>query len=179
MIETAIYNNARPTTSLSLPTEMNESPFLSSDSEAQPAVASLPPHETGALFVNAYLSYIHPGFPFLSKKKVWDLHRNRKIIEDAAIDEERPNYIILLLVYAIGSRCLQLVGAPATTSIEPESYYSTATSRISDQTDVPSIQNIQIVLLAAIYALRSPSSKFKTACSTTSLYSRILYHAIT
>lgn len=158
MIEAAIYENARPSSDLSLPAEMAESPFAGNGTEAQSLTAPLPSSEKGATFIEAYLAYVHTSFPFISKKTLWDTHRSRKDVEDATTDEARHHNIILWLVYAIGSRCLQLIGTSDAASIEPEGYYCSAVTKIQDQLNVPSIHNIEITLLVAIYALRSPSS---------------------
>jgi hypothetical protein len=158
MIETAVYESAAPSSNFNLPGEMTDSPFPSNESGAQTKAAPLPSTEKGTSFINAYLSYIQPNFPFMFKKKIWEVHWNRKDMEDGASDEEKYSYSTLLLVYAIGSRCLQLVGSANATGFEPEDYYSSAMAKLQDQLKFPSIQNIQIMLLVAIYALRSPSS---------------------
>jgi hypothetical protein len=67
MIETAVYDNARPSSNLNLPEEMTESPFSPNGTEAGAAIAPLPSLETGASFIGAYLSHVHTNFPFLSK----------------------------------------------------------------------------------------------------------------
>jgi hypothetical protein len=158
MIKTAVYENAAPSSNFSLPSKMTDSLFPSNSSGAQTETAPLPSLENGASFINAYLSYIQPNFPFMFKEELWEAHRSRKDMEDTATDETRYNYGILQLVYAIGSRCLQLVGSTKATGFEPEDYYSSAMAQVQEQLNFPSIQNIQIILLVAIYALRSPSS---------------------
>jgi hypothetical protein len=163
MIETAVYENARPSSNLSVLADMAESPFPGAGPGAQNAVAPLPSLEIGASFITAYLSYIHPNFPFISKKMLWEIHRNRKGIEDADTDEARHNFVMIQLVYAIGSRCLQLIGSANPLGLEPDGYYCAAMARIQDQLSLPNIQNIQIILLVAIYALRSPSSTLLAA----------------
>jgi hypothetical protein len=159
MIETAVYDNARPSFNLSLPSEIAQSPFSNSSPAPPPMIAPLPSLENGRSFIDAYLSYIHTSFPFLSRKKLWEIHEDRTVLEDAATDEARHNYIVIQLVYAIGFRCLQLIGSAIATGFEPEGYYCSAMAKIQDQLNLASIQNIQIMLLVAIYALRSPSSK--------------------
>jgi hypothetical protein len=158
MIETAVYENARPSSNLSVLADMTESSFLSAGQGIQSTVAPLPSSEIGASFISAYLSYIHPNFPFISKKILWEAHRNRREIGDASADEARHNFVTIQLVYAIGSRCLQLIGSSIAAGSDPDGYYCAAMARMQDQLNLPSIQNIQIILLVAIYALRSPSS---------------------
>jgi hypothetical protein len=158
MIERSVYENARPSSNLSALADMTEGSFPNAGLGTQSTVAPLPPPEIGASFVTAYLSYIHPNFPFVSKNVLWEAHRNRRDIEDATTGEARHIFVLIQLVYAIGSRCLQLIGSATTVGFEPEGYYCAAMARIQDQLNLPSIQNIQIILLVAIYALRSPSS---------------------
>ncbi|OAL18386.1 hypothetical protein AYO22_10706 [Fonsecaea multimorphosa] len=158
MIESAVYEKARPLSSLSLPAETVESPFASSSRSAHPtAIAPLPPVEKATSFMTAYLSYIHPNFPFLSKRQLWKAHHSRHETENASSREAHHDDVVLLLVYAIGSRCLKLVGSEQVAESEPESFYHSAMAKIQDQLNVPSVQNIQVILLVAIYALRSPS----------------------
>jgi hypothetical protein len=159
MIETAVYDKARPSSGFNLPSE-GEGLFSSDSPRPQTAIIPLPSLEKGASFIDAYLSTIHPNFPFLSKKKLWELHRNGKHLEDGGTDEADLDRVVLQLVYAIGSRCLQLIGAPSAVGVEPEGHYYSAMARTQDKLSVPSIKNIQIMLLVAIYALRSPSGTF-------------------
>jgi hypothetical protein len=107
--------------------------------------------------MTAYLTYIHPNFPFLSRKHLWKTHRSRHEEGESVTNEAHHDHVVLQLVYAIGSRCLKLVGSEHVAESEPESLYHSAMAKIQDQLTVPSVQNIQIILLVAIYALRSPS----------------------
>ncbi|OAL35927.1 hypothetical protein AYO20_04833 [Fonsecaea nubica] len=158
MIESAVYEKSRPLSSLSLPAEPVTSPFASNSQSGPPiGTAPLPPLEKATPFLIAYLSYIHPNFPFLSKEQLWKTHHNRRELEDYNSNEARHDHVVLLLVYAIGSRCLKLVGSEHVAESEPESLYHSAMAKIQDQLNVPSVQNIQVILLVAIYALRSPS----------------------
>ncbi|OAP64027.1 hypothetical protein AYL99_03254 [Fonsecaea erecta] len=158
MIESAVYEKARPLSSLSLPAETVESPFASSSRGAIPtATAPLLPVEKATSFLAAYLSYIHPNFPFLSKRQLWKAHHSRHEMENSNSNEARHDHVVLLLVCAIGARCLKLVGSDQVAESEPESLYHSAMAKLQDQLNVPSVQNIQVILLVAIYALRSPS----------------------
>lgn len=160
MIETAVYENARPSSNLSVLADMTESPFPADESGAQTKVAPLPPPEIGASFITAYLSYIQPNFPFIPKAVLWEAHQNVRDADAGTTDEakHKHHFVMINMVYAIGSRCSQLVGSANGTGAEPEGYYRAAMANIQDQLNLPSIQNIQIILLVAIYALRSPSS---------------------
>jgi Fungal Zn(2)-Cys(6) binuclear cluster domain len=159
MLEIAVHENARPY-SLSMPAEIAESPFSNTSVDARPKMASLPSMEDGSSFINAYLSYIQTSFPFISKTKLWELHRNRRDPDDVATDDARHDFVLLQMIYAIGSRCLQLVGSTIA-GIDPDGFYHSAMSKIEDDISVGSIQTIQTALLVAIYALRSPSSTFR------------------
>jgi hypothetical protein len=159
MLEIAVHENARPY-SLSVPAEMADSPVSDQSADAQPRMACLPSVGNGLSFINAYLSYVQPSFPFISRTKLWEIHRNRQDIEDVATDNARYSFVLIQLVYAIGSRCLQLVGSANITGIDPDGYYHSAMAKIGDDLSVGSLQTIQTALLVAIYALRSPSSMF-------------------
>jgi hypothetical protein len=160
MIEAAVYSKASPSSSLNLSVETDSGPSTNT-LKAQITTAALPSFKEGVPFINAYLSTIHPDFPFLSKRKLWDIHRNSKNLEGNSNEEAKFDFIVLQLVYAIGSRCLQLVGSPSATGVEPEGHYASAVAKIQDRLiNVPSVQNIQIMLLVAIYALRCPSGTF-------------------
>lgn len=160
MLEIAVHENARPY-SLSVPAEMADSPFSDNSSEARPKTASLPSAENGSSFIDAYLSYIQPSFPFISQTRLWAIHRNRRDLEEIATDEARHNFVLIQLIYAIGSRCLQLIGSANVIGIDPDGYYNSAMTKIEDDLSIGSIQTIQTALLVAIYALRSPSSMFR------------------
>jgi hypothetical protein len=157
MLEIAVHENARPY-NLSLLADTADSPFSNSSSESRIKLASLPSLKNGLSFVKAYLSYVHPSFPFIPKMKLWEIHQNRRDLVENATDDVRHNFVILLMIYAIGSRCLQLVGSADTTDIDPDGYYQSAMAKIGDDLSLGSLQTIQTALLVAIYALRSPSS---------------------
>lgn len=157
MLEIAVHENARPD-SMNIPSEIAESPFSNTSSEVPPKLAALPSTEIGATFIDSYLSYVQISFPFLSKARLWEIHRNRRELEEISTEEARHNFVLIQLVYAIGSRCLQLVGSANVTGIDPDGYYHCAMSKLDDDLSVGSIHTIQIALLVAIYALRSPSS---------------------
>jgi hypothetical protein len=168
MIETAVYENARPSNLKEL-ADMNDSSFPGDDTGAQTKVAPLPSPEVGAPFVTAYLSYIQPNFPFIPKSTLWEAHQNCKAVGDTVTGEAKHKLVMILLIYAIGSRCLQLVGSTNATDLDPDGYYCAAMAMMQDQLNLPSIQNIEIVLLVAIYALRSPSSRCCDLCTTLSI----------
>ena len=160
MIETAVYSKARPSSSLNLSVETDSGPSTNIP-KAQITTAALPSFKDGVAFIDAYLSTIHPDFPFLSERELWDIHQNSKNLNGNSNEEAKFNFIVLQLVHAIGSRCLQLIGSQSATGVEPEGHYASAVAKIQDRLiNVPSVQNVQIMLLVAIYALRSPSGMF-------------------
>lgn len=175
MIETAVYEKARPSSSLSLAPE-TDSPFSTSSPRGQTTIAPLPSLEQGTSFIDAYLSHIHPQFPFLSKLKLWEAHSSGRDLDDSATDDARHWSTVLQLVYAIGSRCLQLIGSPSAIGVEPEGQYCAAIAKVQDRLNVPSVQNIQIILLVAIYALRSPSGTSRVV--TCLLHIPLYWHRI-
>ena len=76
--------------------------------------ADMPKGAMGERLVQAYLTKVHPKHPFLSPKRIHRLNERRfalrscrKLTADKP-GEERLDYFILHMVYAIGARYLQL-----------------------------------------------------------------------
>lgn len=80
------------------------------------AKASMPSRTWGERLVQAYLTKVHPKHPFLSPRRIHQLNERRRTLRpcsESAVGqalEERLDYFILHMVYAIGARYLQLVG---------------------------------------------------------------------
>lgn len=76
--------------------------------------ADMPSDEIASKLIGAYLSKVHPKHPFLSRRTISMLSKNRANLAPAcqssssASDANRLSYAVLHLVYAIGARYMQL-----------------------------------------------------------------------
>ncbi len=156
LMETAVYEKLQPLSMSGLPSP-EDRPFASHSPTARTRMAPLPSLEKGAQFIEEYLERIHTNFPFLSKRYLWDIHSNSQYLESSRTPDAEMDCITLQLVYAIGSRCLQLRGHTSVTGTSPEKHYVSAMAKVGNKLTVASIRNIQVTLLVALYAMRSPS----------------------
>lgn len=137
----------------------------------------------GEKLIDAYYTKVHPKHPFLSRKRVNALHQARNTLMPASKQpnsvgrEDKCNYAVLHLVYAIGARYLQLTNdydhpSPAVstcqyfTSSPPRPFENNTESQENymkalDDADaifsVRSLDSLEAMLLFTIYQLRSPS----------------------
>ncbi|RFU23872.1 hypothetical protein B7463_g12469, partial [Scytalidium lignicola] len=123
--------------------------------------ASMPSDAVGDKLIHAYTDKVHSKQPFLSKTKLRRLHQRRnelfpsgKVSKEQSL-AERLDFFTLHMVYAIGARYLQL--SDDYDYIAPEAHYAAAIQDINIIFDVQSIENLECMLLLAIYQLRSPS----------------------
>ena len=170
LVEAAVYEKLRPLSMVVLPSS-EESPFSCHSPTPSTPKAPLPPSQKGAIFLNTYLTRVHSTYPFLSRKYLWSIHEDREYLESAGTAEAEYDWIILQLVYAIGSRCLQLIGSSSALEVSPEELYVSAMARIDDKIKRLDIRNVRITLLIAIYAMRTPSGN-----ETPSHIEAIAYH---
>jgi hypothetical protein len=135
-------------------------PFSNKILNANSPLAELPSFKTGARYVRAYLSVVHPLYPFLDRASLWQLHGSLTRQQAHIHDSRSPIDIALIhLVYAIGSRCLQLLGKVDVSKNTPESHFLTAMQGISEDLKFTSIRSIEVTLLLAIHSMRSPAGK--------------------
>jgi hypothetical protein len=84
--------------------------------------AEPPSDQLGSRILNAYLTQLHPRYPFLDPAELWSLHADRlKLAKTRPPDlsnSERFGLFKLYLVYAIGAMLLQLTEKFATTAPE-------------------------------------------------------------
>jgi hypothetical protein len=153
---------------LSLPM-LADRPFSSQAPNAKTSPAPLPSFKTGARYIRAYLSNAHPLYPFLNRRSLWDLHKSHTQSEGAPSSPTAVMDLALLhLVYAIGGRCLQLLGRSKHSRNTPEGHFHSAMKIINDGMKFTSIRSIEMTLLLAIHSMRSPSGKdpeYTQSCS--------------
>lgn len=124
------------------------------------SLATLPPFKTGARYIRSYLSSVHPLYPFLNPGLVWRLHES--LTKSQADDDSTPSEIdlaVIHLVYAIGSRCLQLLGKSKVSRNVPEGHFLKAMKIVNEEMKFTSVQSIEVTLLLAIHSMRSPSGR--------------------
>jgi hypothetical protein len=135
-----------------------ERPFSNQALTATTTLAKLPSFKTGASYIRTYLSIVHPLYPFLDRSTVWKLHKSLTRLEEQLAAGPSPIDIALMhLVYAIGSRCLQLLGKIDASKNVPEGHFLSAMKAISEDLKFTSIRSIEVTLLLAIHSMRSPS----------------------
>ncbi|KAL1876854.1 hypothetical protein VTK73DRAFT_9156 [Phialemonium thermophilum] len=127
------------------------------------AKADMPSAAVASKLIEAYTNKVHSKHPFLSRAKLQHLNENRAELrpctsssnEEQLPPEDRLNYFTLHMVYAIGARYLQL--SRDSDNVSPEAHYAAAIQDIDVVFNVQSLENLQCMLLLALYQLRSPS----------------------
>jgi hypothetical protein len=133
-------------------------PFSNQALNANATLAKLPSFRTGATYIRAYLSLVHPLYPFLDRSSVWKLHKSltRQEVHPSS-SPAQIDIALMHLVYGIGSRCLQLLGKIDMSKNIPEGHFLSAMKAISEDLKFTSIRSIEVTLLLAIHSMRSPS----------------------
>lgn len=133
-------------------------PFSNHALNSNATLAKIPSFKTGASYVRAYLSLVHPLYPFLNRISLWQLHdtltRRR---EEVPPPHLQIDIALMHLVYAIGSRCLQLLGKIDGSKSIPEGHFLSAMKAVNEELKFTSIRAIEVTLLLAIHSMRSPS----------------------
>jgi hypothetical protein len=107
------YGGMTPTPNRRLETRGNSA--IEGEPRRQAAKANMPNGAMGERLMQAYLTKVHPKHPFLSPRRVRQLNERRTTLRPcsqlmaAKSLEERLDFFILHMVYAIGARYLQLV----------------------------------------------------------------------
>lgn len=125
--------------------------------------AEIPSQVVAEKLIEAYITKVHSKHPFLSKPKLRRLNERRHELkactslptEQQLLPESRLDFFLMHMVYAIGARYLQL--SRDSDHVSPEAHYAAAMQDIDVVLDVQSIENLQCMLLLALYQLRSPS----------------------
>lgn len=125
--------------------------------------ATMPRQPVADKLIMAYIHKVHSKHPFLSRVKLRQLNEQRlelRSSEDLPKGQHMPlenrlDWFMLHMVYAIGARYLQL--SRDSDYVSPEAHYASAIQDIDIVFNVQSISNLQCMLLLALYQLRSPS----------------------
>lgn len=135
-------------------------PFSNQALNANTTLAKLPSFKTGASYVQAYLSLVHPLYPFLDRISLWQLHDTlTRRQEEVPSPYPQIDVALMHLVYAIGSRCLQLLGKIDGSKGLPEGHFLSAMKAVNEELKFTSIRAIEVTLLLAIHSMRSPSGR--------------------
>jgi hypothetical protein len=133
-------------------------PFSNQALNANATLAKFPSFRTGASYIRAYFSLVHPLYPFLDWFSIWKLHESLTRKEDHfPVSPPQIDIALMHLVYAIGSRCLQLLGNIEMSKNIPEGHFLSAMKAVNEELKFTSIRSIEVTLLLAIHSMRSPS----------------------
>lgn len=139
-------------------------PFSNHALTAKTALAQIPSFTTGASYIRAYLSLVHPLYPFLDRHSLWKFHGSLSRPADVVpASYSQMDIALIHLVYAIGSRCLQLLGKKKMSEDTPEGHFLSAMKAIGDDMKFTSLRSIEVTLLLAIHSMRSPSGMHITS----------------
>ncbi|KAL5344068.1 fungal-specific transcription factor domain-containing protein [Aspergillus crustosus] len=111
--------------------------------------ASPPTEELGLKLIDAYEERLNWRYPFLDLDEIRALHRDRDNLSTS-----QQGLFKLNLVYAIGSGLLDLT-EKRTSSPMPEAFYAMAMQHIPATRDPRSLENIEAMVLLAVFHLRS------------------------
>ncbi|KAL2817563.1 fungal-specific transcription factor domain-containing protein [Aspergillus granulosus] len=111
--------------------------------------ASPPPEELGAKLIDAYAERLDWRYPFLNLDELKSLHRDRDHLSTS-----QQGLFKLYLVYAIGAGLLDLTEKRISSPM-PEAFYATAMQHIPSSRDPRSLENIEAMVLLALFHLRS------------------------
>ncbi|KAF5985068.1 transcription activator acu-15 [Fusarium coicis] len=158
-VQVAIDSGENPV-DVSLP-QLADRPFSHQVPKANITLAEPPKYNAGASYIRAYLALVHPLYPFLNLERLWQLHRSITKRRDGqeSLSTEHIDLTIMHLVYAIGSRCLQLLQRFSISSTVPEGHFLRAMEHIRQDLKFTSTKSIEVTLLLAIHSMRSPYGK--------------------
>ncbi|SCN76727.1 related to transcription activator protein acu-15 [Fusarium fujikuroi] len=155
-VQVAIDTGENPV-DVSLP-QLADRPFSHQVPKPNTTLAEPPTYNAGASYIRAYLALVHPLYPFLDLDRLWQLHRSitkRRGRQESA-SPEQIDLTIMHLVYAIGSRCLQLLQKFSISSTVSEGHFLRAMEHIRQDLKFTSAKSIEVTLLLAIHSMRSP-----------------------
>lgn len=137
-------------------------PFSKQIPTAQTPSAPVPTDRTGAKYITAYLSNVQPLYPFMDEDELWRIHGNVTSSREDGLGPDlqmKADLARLHLVYAIGSRCIQLIKPRSIEKHLPEGHLIAAMQLIPDILKFTSIHAVEITLLLALHSMRSPSGE--------------------
>jgi hypothetical protein len=133
-------------------------PFSKQIPTAQTPLSPVPASPIGSRYIRAYLSSIQPLYPFIDQENIWRMHRTATG-ETTSTPDWTTNVDLarLHLIYAIGSRCIQILKPRKIQKHLPEGHLMSAMQHIPEVLKLTSIHTVEVTLLLAIHSMRSPS----------------------
>lgn len=133
--------------------------ITSPESSSKPQHAVIPPEELSLKLINTYLTKVHNRFPFLERDQLLDIHKSRlmQMSDKYSLRTRHLNRFILLMVYAIGIRLLQMAGDEDSSHLSAEAFYTAAMESFPYILGVRDHHSIQCTMLIVVYSLRSRS----------------------
>jgi hypothetical protein len=99
-----------------------------------------------------------PLYPLIDQEEIWRIHGTATgEAMPAPISHTAADLARLHLIYAIGSRCIQLLKPRKIPKHLPEGHLMSAMQHIPEMLKVTSIHTVEVTLLLAIHSMRSPS----------------------
>lgn len=148
-------------------------PFSRQIPTAQTPLAPVPISSIGNRYIRAYLASIQPLYPFIDEKDIWRMHRSAT--GDAPSTSEsltKADLARLHLIYAIGSRCTQILKPRKIQKHVPEGHLMSAMQHIPEVLKLTSTHTVEVTLLLAIHSMRSPSGMSQFSARSHSLCHR-------
>jgi hypothetical protein len=161
-VEAAVTTNSEAS-EINLPL-LGDRPFSKQIPTAQTPLAPIPTSPIGNRYIRAYLASIQPLYPFIDQEDIWRMHH--KATEDAPNTPGLPTKADLArlhLIYAIGSRCIQILRPRKIQKHIPEGHLMSAMQHIPEVLRLTSTHTVEVTLLLAIHSMRSPSGRFYAA----------------
>lgn len=139
-------------------------PFSKQIPTAQTPLSPVPASPVGSKYIGAYLSSIQPLYPFIDQEDIWRMHR-RATGEITSTPDPTTNADLarLHLIYAVGSRCIQILKPRKIQKHLPEGHLMSAMQYIPEVLKLTNIHTVEVTLLLAIHSMRSPSGMFTSA----------------
>lgn len=157
-VQAAIECGTSTGSEVSLPL-LADRPFSNHAPSSQTPLAPIPAPKVGSRFIRAYLASVHPLYPFLDRIGLWEVHRHHSSVHGNPSADSQLDLAVLHLVYAIGSRCLELLGSTKIAKHTPQGHFMAAMRYVPEAMKWTSIRSIEITLLLGIHSMRSPSGK--------------------
>ncbi|KAK5462813.1 hypothetical protein LTS15_002525 [Exophiala xenobiotica] len=155
-VQAAIECGTSTESDVSLPL-LADRPFSNHAPLSQTPPAPIPAPKVGSKFIRAYLASVHPLYPFLDRTGLWEMHRHHSSVHGNPSTDSQLDLAVLHLVYAIGARCLELLGSTKIAKRTPQGHFMAAMRYVPEAMKWTSIRSIEITLLLGVHSMRSPS----------------------
>ncbi|CAK7206647.1 hypothetical protein SEUCBS139899_009451 [Sporothrix eucalyptigena] len=174
MVQATIWNKAFATAAgaAAASTSMEDTNSTPDASSSRPPIslealmkksAKEPPSDAlGRRMIDMYLGQLHPRYPFIDRADVWRLHNQRLTLAATLPSDlsraERFGVFKLYMVYAIGATLIALTDKRHASAITSDGcYYLTALQHVAAAREPRTIQNVEAMILLALYHLRESS----------------------